>query len=206
VTEEIDHARRHFLTVATTVVGATGVILAAVPFISSMEPSARAKALGSPVDIDITKIEPGGMIKAIWRGKPTWIVQRSPMVLAELPKNTPFLRDPASDEPQQPPYCKSEWRSIKPGLFVVVGICTHLGCSPLYRPQPGDSDIASSWPGGFFCPCHGSKYDLAGRVFKGVPAPLNLPVPIHHYVNDNIIRIGENMPGVKSSWNEPLVW
>jgi ubiquinol-cytochrome c reductase iron-sulfur subunit len=170
--EEIDESRRHFLTLATVVAGAVGTVMVAVPFVSSMEPSARAKALGGPVDIDISKIEPGGQVKAKWRGKPVWVVQRSQATVAGLTKLDGLLRDPSSKEPQQPNYCDNEYRSIKPDLFVVVGICTHLGCSPLYKPQPADPDVSMDWPGGFFCPCHGSKYDLAGRVFKGVPAPL----------------------------------
>jgi len=206
MSEEIDTSKRHFLTVATVVVGSVGVVMAAVPFVSSMEPSARAKSLGGPVDIDISKIEPGGMIKAKWRGKPAWVVQRPQAALNELPKNDALLRDPHSDELQQPSYAKNEWRAIKPELFVVIGICTHLGCSPLYVPQPGDPSVGRSWPGGFFCPCHGSKYDLAGRVFKNVPAPLNLPVPLHFYVNDKVIRIGENPKGSSSKYTEPLVW
>ncbi|MDE2090972.1 MAG: ubiquinol-cytochrome c reductase iron-sulfur subunit [Gammaproteobacteria bacterium] len=206
MSEEIDTSKRHFLTVATVVVGSVGVVMAAVPFVSSMEPSARAKSLGGPVDIDISKIEPGGMIKAKWRGKPAWVVQRPQTALNELPKNDALLRDPDSDEPQQPAYAKNEWRSIKPELFVVIGICTHLGCSPLYVPQPGDPSVGPTWPGGFFCPCHGSKYDLAGRVFKNVPAPLNLPVPRYYYASDQVIRIGEDPKGSKSTWTEPLVW
>ncbi len=206
MSEEIDTSKRHFLTVATVVVGSVGVVMAAVPFVSSMEPSARARSLGGPVDIDISKIEPGGMIKAKWRGKPTWVVQRPQAVLNQLPKNDLLLRDPDSDEPQQPAYAKNEWRAIKPELFVVIGICTHLGCSPLYVPEPGDPSVGPTWPGGFFCPCHGSKYDLAGRVYKNVPAPLNLPVPRHYYVTDKVIRIGEDPKDSKSSWREPLVW
>jgi ubiquinol-cytochrome c reductase iron-sulfur subunit len=206
MSEEIDKSKRHFLTVATVVVGSVGVVMAAVPFVSSMEPSARAKSLGGPVDIDVSKIEPGGMIKAKWRGKPTWVVQRSQTALKQLPSNDSLLRDPDSDEPQQPPYAKNEWRSIRPELFVVIGICTHLGCSPLYVPQPGDPSVGPSWPGGFHCPCHGSLYDLAGRVFKNVPAPLNLPVPRHFYASDKVVRIGEDPQGSNSSWREPLVW
>jgi ubiquinol-cytochrome c reductase iron-sulfur subunit len=206
MSEEIDYSKRHFLTVATVVVGSVGVVMAAVPFVSSMEPSARAKSLGGPVDIDISKIEPGAMIKAKWRGKPTWVVQRPPTVLDQIPKNDALLRDPDSDEPQQPAYAKNPVRSIKPELFVVIGICTHLGCSPLYVPEPGDPSVGSTWPGGFFCPCHGSKYDLAGRVYKNVPAPFNLPVPRHRYVTDKVIRIGEDPKDSKSTWTEPLVW
>ncbi len=206
MSEEIDKSKRHFLTVATVVVGAVGVVMTAVPFVSSMEPSARALALGGPVDIDISKIEPGAMIRAKWRGKPTWVVQRPQAVLSELPKNDPRLRDPDSNELQQPVYAKNGWRSIKPELFVVIGICTHLGCTPLYVPQPGDPSVGPTWPGGFHCPCHGSLYDLAGRVFKNVPAPLNLPVPMHFYVNDKVIRIGENPKGSTSKYTVPLVW
>jgi ubiquinol-cytochrome c reductase iron-sulfur subunit len=206
MSEEIDNSKRHFLTVATVVVGSVGVVMAAVPFVSSMEPSARAKSLGGPVDIDVSKIEPGAMIKAKWRGKPTWVVQRPPAALNVLPKNDPLLRDPDSEEPQQPAYAKNAVRSIRPELFVVIGICTHLGCSPLYVPEPGDPSVGPTWPGGFFCPCHGSKYDLAGRVYKNVPAPFNLPVPRHRYVTDKVIRIGEDPKDSKSTWTEPLVW
>ncbi|MDE2197077.1 MAG: ubiquinol-cytochrome c reductase iron-sulfur subunit [Gammaproteobacteria bacterium] len=206
MSEEIDKARRHFLTVATVVAGAVGTVMAAVPLVSSMEPSARTKALGGPVDIDVSKIEPGSVVKAKWRQKPVWVVQRSQPTLAELPKNDSLLRDPTSDQTQQPPYCKNAWRSIKPELLVIVPICTHLGCIPLYRPEPGDPGLGTTWPGGFFCPCHGSKYDLAGRVFFNVPAPLNLPVPVHRYLNDKVLRIGEDPLGVHSSWTSPEVW
>lgn len=206
MSEEIDKSKRHFLTVATVVVGSVGVVMATVPFVSSMEPSARAKALGGPVDIDVSKLEQGGVVKVKWRGKPVWVVQRSPAVIAELPKNAALLRDPDSAEPQQPAYCDNLSRSIKPELFVVVPICTHLGCIPLYRPELGDPSLGATWPGGFFCPCHGSKYDLAGRVFKNVPAPLNLPVPRYFYVNDKVIRIGEDPKGATSNWRQPLVW
>lgn len=206
MSEEIDQSRRHFLTVATTVVGATGVVLTAIPFVSSMEPSAKALAQGAPVDVDISKIEPGALVKAYWRGKPIWIMNRPQSALDQLPKNDSELRDPHSDEPQQPAYCRNSTRSIKPGTFVLVPICTHLGCIPLYRPDPGDPSIGPNWPGGMHCPCHGSLYDLAGRVFKNVPAPLNLPVPIHRYLNDHVVRIGENPKDSSSSWAKPLVW
>jgi ubiquinol-cytochrome c reductase iron-sulfur subunit len=189
--EEINESRRHFLTVATVVAGAVGTVMVAVPFVASMEPSARAKALGGPVDIDISKIEPGGQVKAKWRGKPVWVVQRPQTAISSLAGVDGLLRDPKSKEDQQPAYCQNEYRSIKPELFVVVGICTHLGCSPLYKPQPADPEVGMDWPGGFFCPCHGSKYDLAGRVFKGVPAPLNLQVPPYTFLSDAAIRVGE---------------
>lgn len=191
MSDEIDDSRRHFLTVATVVAGAVGTVMVAVPFVSSMEPSARAKALGGPVEIDVSKIEPGAQIKAKWRGKPVWVVQRPQTVVDGLSKLDTRLRDPASKEDQQPADCKNEYRSIKPELFVVVGICTHLGCSPRYAPQPEDPSVGMDWPGGFFCPCHGSKYDMAGRVFKGVPAPLNLQVPPYKFLNDGLIRVGE---------------
>jgi ubiquinol-cytochrome c reductase iron-sulfur subunit len=181
MSDDIDQSRRHFLTVATVVVGAAGAVMAAVPFISSMEPSARAKALGGPVDIDISKIEPGGQIKAKWRGKPTWVVQRGGDAVAGLKKLDARLRDPDSKEDQQPKYCKNEYRSVKPELFVVVGICTHLGCSPLYKPTPNDPEVSMDWPGGFFCPCHGSRFDLAGRVFDGSPASVNLRIPPYSF-------------------------
>lgn len=191
--EEIDQSRRHFLTVATVVAGAVGAVMTAVPFVSSMEPSARAKALGGPIDIDVSKIEPGGQIKAKWRGQPVWVVQRPQSAIDGLAKLDGLLRDPASKEAQQPANCTNEYRSLKPELFVVVGICTHLGCSPLYKPQPADPEVGLDWPGGFFCPCHGSKYDLAGRVFKGVPAPLNLKVPPYKYGSDTVIHVGEEV-------------
>ncbi|MGH8373067.1 MAG: ubiquinol-cytochrome c reductase iron-sulfur subunit [Gammaproteobacteria bacterium] len=206
MSQEIDQNRRHFLTVATTVVGATGVVLTAVPFVSSMEPSAKALAQGAPVDVDISKIESGALIKARWRGKPIWIMNRPQSALAQLPKNDPLLRDPNSDQPQQPAYCKNTNRSLKPGTFVLVPICTHLGCIPLYRPNPGDPGIGPNWPGGMHCPCHGSLYDLAGRVFKNVPAPLNLPVPKHRYLDNRVIRIGEDPKDSNSNWTKPLVW
>ncbi len=191
-TEDVDLNRRHFLTVATTVVGGVGAVMAAVPFVSSMQPSARAKAMGAPVDIDISKLQPGAMLKVKWRGKPVWAVQRPQAALDRLPGLDDRLRDPKSQEPQQPPYCQNESRAIKSHVFIVVGICTHLGCSPSYRPEVAPEDLGPEWEGGFFCPCHGSRYDLAGRVYKGVPAPLNLQVPSHRYVTDTVIRIGED--------------
>jgi ubiquinol-cytochrome c reductase iron-sulfur subunit len=184
--------RRRFLTAATSVVGAVGVGFALVPFISSMQPSAKARAAGAPVRADISKLEPGQMIRVKWRGKPVWLVKRTDDMLEELPKLDSELRDPASEQPQQPPYAQNEYRSIKPEILVTVGICTHLGCSPTYRPDVGAADLGADWPGGFFCPCHGSRFDLAGRVFKGVPAPLNLEVPPHRYLSDNEVLIGED--------------
>jgi ubiquinol-cytochrome c reductase iron-sulfur subunit len=187
--EDIDYSRRHFLTIGAGVVGAAGVAAVVTPFVASMEPSRRAAAAGAPVEIDVSKIEPGAIIRVTWRGKPTWCVQRPQTVLKRLPTVDGRLRDPQSKQPQQPSYCQNKYRSIKPHLFVVIGICTHLGCVPDYKPKVGS--VSPSWPGGFHCPCHGSKYDLAGRVFQGVPAPLNLQVPDYRFATDTVIRVGE---------------
>ena len=185
--------RRRFLTAATTVVGAVGVGFVLVPFISSMQPSAKARAAGAPVRADISKLEAGQMIRVKWRGKPVWLVRRTEEALEELPKLDPELEDPNSLEPMQPEYAQNGYRSIKPEVLVAVGICTHLGCSPTYRPDVGAADLGGAdWKGGFFCPCHGSKFDLAGRVYKGVPAPLNLEVPPHRYLSDVELVIGED--------------
>ena len=192
-TDGVDTSRRRFLTAATTVVGAVGAVGAAVPFVASMWPSARAQAAGAPVEADISKLEPGAKMTVEWRGKPVWLVHRTQQNLDDLPKNDPYLRDPKSEvESQQPPYCKNEYRSIKPEYLVLVGICTHLGCSPTYRPEIAPADLGPNWLGGFFCPCHGSRFDLAGRVFQGVPAPINLQVPPHMYLSDTRILIGQD--------------
>ena len=184
--------RRRFLTAATTVVGAVGVGFALVPFVSSMQPSAKARAAGAPVRADISKLEPGQMIRVKWRGKPVWLVRRTDEMLESLATLVPELRDPDSVEPMQPEYAQNEFRSIRPEVLVTVGICTHLGCSPTYRPDVGAADLGADWLGGFFCPCHGSRFDLAGRVYKGVPAPLNLEIPPHRYLSDNELVIGED--------------
>ncbi len=184
--------RRRFLTAATTVVGAVGVGFALVPFVSSMQPSAKARAAGAPVRADISKLEPGQMIRVKWRGKPVWLVKRTDEMLESLATLIPDLRDPDSEQPQQPEYAQNEFRSIRPEILVTVGICTHLGCSPTYRPDVGAADMGADWLGGFFCPCHGSRFDLAGRVYKGVPAPLNLEIPPHRYLSDNELVIGED--------------
>lgn len=191
--EGVDLKKRRFLTAATTVVGAVGVGFVAVPFLASWSPSERAKALGAPEEADISKLEPGGLLRVKWRGKVTWVVYRTEENLTELPTLDDLLADPNSEVPQQPEYCKNPTRSIKPTYFVAIGICTHLGCSPTYRPDVGAADLGGdSWKGGFFCPCHGSKFDLAGRVYKGVPAPTNLVVPPHTYLTDTLILIGED--------------
>lgn len=187
---KINNSRRKFLTIATTVVGGIGIGFAAIPFISSWLPSAKAKAMGAPVDIDTDSIEEGQKITLEWRGQPIFIIRRSKNNLEKLSTLTDKLRDPSSKEQQQPKYATNIYRSIKPEIFVVIGICTHLGCVPLYKPKQGEVD--SNWIGGFFCPCHGSRFDLAGRVFKGVPAPCNLVIPPHKYLNKQILRVGED--------------
>ena len=190
--KEVNLKRRRFLIAATTVVGGVGAAFAAVPFISSMQPSQRARAMGAPVEADISKLEPGQMIRVKWRGKPVWIVERTPEMLEDLPGLTGELRDPESLESEQPDYARNEYRSIKPEILVCIGICTHLGCSPTYRPDVAPADLGADWKGGFFCPCHGSTFDMAGRVYKSVPAPLNLPVPPHRYLSDSQILVGED--------------
>jgi ubiquinol-cytochrome c reductase iron-sulfur subunit len=192
-TDGVDLTRRHFLTVATTVVGGVGVVAAAVPFVASMQPSARARAAGAPVEVDISKIEAGGIAMVEWRGKAVAVVRRTPEMLERTRAlGESILRDPESQEAQQPEYAANELRSIKPEIFVVVSNCTHLGCSPSYRPEVAPTDLGRDWRGGFFCPCHGSKFDLAGRVYRSVPAPLNLLVPPHRFLNDTTLLIGED--------------
>ena len=188
----VDTSKRWFLTKAATMVGAAGAVMAAVPVISSMQPSEKAQAAGAPVEIDITRLEPGQLIRVMWRGKPVWIVQRSQEALSSLAKLEPKLRDPKSEESEQPATAKNEYRSFKPEILVALGVCTHLGCSPTYRPEVAPADLGPEWLGGFFCPCHGSSFDLAGRVYKGVPAPRNLDIPPHQYLSDTRLLIGEN--------------
>lgn len=189
-----DHGRRKFLVGATTVVGAAGVAAVVTPFILSMLPSARAKAAGAPVEVDVSKVEPGMMMTQEWRGQPVWIVNRTPEMLAQLGKNNALLSDPDSASSEQPEFCKNPNRSSAehPNLLVTVGICTHLGCSPVDKMKMGEaSGMGSDWPGGFFCPCHGSKYDLSGRVFKSMPAPLNLRIPPYTFLSEGRLLIGE---------------
>ncbi|MBP7881816.1 MAG: ubiquinol-cytochrome c reductase iron-sulfur subunit [Candidatus Methylopumilus sp.] len=193
--QEVDQSKRKFLIAATSVVGGAAVATVAVPFVTSMLPSERAKAAGAPVEADISKIEPGSMITVEWRGKPVWIVNRNKEMLDTLSKHDASLSDPKLEVvSQQPDYCNNAARAIKPNIMVLVGICTHLGCSPSPKLQTG-ADMGAEWPGGFFCPCHGSKFDLAGRVFKGSPAPINLVVPPHKYLSDSILLIGEDGKG-----------
>jgi len=188
----VDNKRRRVLIAATSVVGAVGIGYVAVPFIASMNPSAKARAAGAPVEAHIGKLEPGAMLRVKWRGKPVWVVSRTEEMLAALPELDPQLADPNSEASDQPEYCKNGTRSIKPRFLVAVGICTHLGCAPTYRPEVAPADLGPEWKGGFFCPCHGSRYDLAGRVYKDVPAPLNLVIPKHTYLSDTTILIGED--------------
>ncbi len=185
----VDTGRRRFLTAATAVVGGAGAVAVAVPFIKSWNPSAKAKAAGAPVEVNISKVEPGQLIRVEWRGKPVWVVRRNKDIMDELQNHDNQLRDPNSEEDQQPPYAKNPNRSIKPEIFIAVGICTHLGCSPTYEHDKFEQYVEGV-RSGFFCACHGSKYDMAGRVFQDVPAPLNLVVPPHHYVDDNTVLIG----------------
>ena len=188
--DRIDRNRRHFLVVATAVTGAVGVGAAAIPFLSSLKPSARAQALGAPVEVPLGSIQPGEMVRVLWRGRLVFVLRRDESMLQHLQDAPEDLRDPNSDVvEQQPDYARNPTRSVKPEYLVVEGSCTHLGCAPLedfeVRPSEG-------WHGGFFCPCHGSKFDLAGRVYKGVPAPSNLRVPPHRFVRDDLILIGQD--------------
>ncbi len=195
---EVDTKKRRFLIIATSVVGGAGAAVTAVPFVMSLWPSARAKAAGAPVEIEIGKIEPGQLITIEWRGKACWVLNRTQPMLASLPKLNSVLADPNSSVPQQPAYCKNEHRSIKDTFWIAVGICTHLGCSPTFRPEVGPADLGPEWLGGFFCPCHQSKFDLAGRVYKGMPAPTNLVVPPHKYLSDTKIVLGIGADGKDS--------
>ncbi|MEZ8142613.1 ubiquinol-cytochrome c reductase iron-sulfur subunit [Enterovibrio norvegicus FF-33] len=185
----VNSGRRRFLTLSTAVVGGVGAAAVAVPFIKSWNPSAKAKAAGAPVEVDVSKVEEGQLIRVIWQGKPVWIVRRSEQTLETLNEIGDKLRDPDSLEPQQPEYITNTYRSIKPELFVAVGLCTHLGCSPTYLPDSFGEQVEGV-TSGFFCPCHGSKFDMAGRVFQSVPAPLNLVVPPYTYLNDKRILVG----------------
>ena len=190
MTEKIDQGRRQLLTAATALTGAAGVAFAAVPFLASWKPSARAKALGAPVEIDISKLEPGALLKVEWRGKPVWVVRRTPEMIQSLVGLDGLLADPASRASDQPDYAQNEARAVRQEFLVVLGVCTHLGCAPLSRFARGDAELGADWPGGFYCPCHGSKFDLAGRVYKGAPAPTNLPVPPYSFLDDNHILVG----------------
>ena len=198
IQEGVDKSKRQFLTTALSVVGAVGTGYLAVPFLSQMQPSAKAMAAGAPVEVDISKMEAGQLIRIAWRGKPVWVLNRTPEVLATLVTLDSKLADPQSAESNQPELSKNSLRSIKPEIFVAVGLCTHLGCSPTFRPEVAPNDLGPDWKGGFFCPCHGSWFDLAGRVYRGVPAPTNLEVPPYRYITDNLIIIGEDSEASKA--------
>jgi ubiquinol-cytochrome c reductase iron-sulfur subunit len=192
---KVDCGRRRLL-VATAAAGGVAGIVTVVPFVASMMPSERAKSAGAPVEADISKLVPGQMMTVEWRGKPVWIINRTPEMIASLKKVDEKVSDPNSEKTQQPDYCKNETRSIKPEIMVLVGICTHLGCSPSEKFKAGaESGVDPDWVGGFLCPCHGSTFDLAGRVYKGKPAPINLEVPQHMYLSDARILIGEDKKG-----------
>lgn len=194
----INEGRRNFLIGATSVVGSAGVVGVAIPFLGSWNPSARALAAGAPIKVDISKLKPGDIMGPIpaWRDKPIFVVYRTAEMLSTLNADNSRLADPASAEEQQPSYAQNETRSIKPNILVLLGICTHLGCSPKFRPVIAPADFDPKWKGGFYCPCHGSKFDLAGRVYSGVPAPTNLEVPPHYFESDSVLVIGEDQGAV----------
>ena len=198
VRDNVDEKRRRLLLVATAAAGAAATAGVAAPFLASWFPSAKALAAGAPIEADISKMEPGQQITLEWRGKPVWVLRRTPEMLQKLAQNAPLLTDPDSKEAKQPAYVKGAERSIKPEIFVVEGVCTHLGCSPTLKKEVGAaSDMGADWPGGYYCPCHNSRFDLAARVFKGSPAPTNLAVPPHHFAGagDSMVVIGEDPKG-----------
>lgn len=187
-----DPKRRRLLVGGASAVGGAGALALVLPMLGSMSPSARAKAAGAPVEVDISKLTPGQMITVEWRGKPVWVVSRTEETLKQLETRVDRLSDPDSEVEMQPVYAQNSARAIRPETLVIVGICTHLGCSPTYRPEIAPADLGNDWDGGFFCPCHGSRFDMSGRVYAGVPAPTNLEVPPYRYVDDNIIIVGED--------------
>ncbi len=191
--EPVDPKRRQFLLTSAGILGGIGALCALKPLVSSWMPSAAAVASGAPVEVDLSQIEPGQQVVVEWRGKPVWIIRRTSAMLEQLQQDTTRLRDPDSLVNQQPSYANNYYRSIRPEYLVLIGICTHLGCSPKYKPF--EAELGPDWPGGFFCPCHGSTFDLAGRVFKNVPAPINLAVPPYRFVSDTRIIIGEEEEG-----------
>jgi ubiquinol-cytochrome c reductase iron-sulfur subunit len=196
VRDDVDEKRRRLLLIATGLASGAAGVGVAIPFAASWLPSARALAAGAPVDADISRIESGQQVTFEWRGKPVWILKRTPEMLDQLPKHDALLVDPESKDSDQPAYVKSPGRSIKPEIFVAVGVCTHLGCSPTLKKEIGAaSDMGAEWPGGYYCPCHNSRFDLAARVFKGSPAPKNLVIPPHRYASDTVIVIGEDTKG-----------
>jgi len=194
MSDQINSGRRKVI-VITAAAGACAGVTAALPFAASMLPSERAKALGAPVEADVSALAPGEMQILEWRGKPVWIVRRTPEMLAGIKKSEANLADPKSEVPQQPDYAQNEFRSIKDEYAVLVGVCTHLGCSPQLKSVDAQAEMGADWSGGFYCPCHGSKFDLAGRVYKGAPAPINLQVPPYTYLSDTKILIGDDTKG-----------
>ncbi len=186
---------RRKLVLAASAAGSAAAVGSAIPFVASMAPSERARSAGAPVEVDFSRLAPGNLMTVEWRGMPVWILHRTPAMVERLEKLDALLLDPASKKPQQPEYTRNPWRSRKPEFLVAVGICTHLGCVPSYRGDVAPADLGADWPGGFHCPCHGLKFDLAGRVFKRVPAPSNLVVPRHKYLADTRLLIGEDESG-----------
>jgi len=192
MSEEASVSRRRFLTVATSVTGVVGLALTAAPFIASFRPSTRAQALGAPVTVDISKLDEGAMVRIVWRGQPVWVLRRSKDMLKRLADGTLPLKDPQSNESIQPAFARNEWRALRPDYLVVIGNCTHLGCAPLERFEVAPADLGPDWVGGFFCPCHGSRFDLSARVMDGSPAPTNLTIPPYRFVGDELIIVGED--------------
>jgi ubiquinol-cytochrome c reductase iron-sulfur subunit len=195
MTDNVDRSKRRLLIAATTAAGGVAAAGATAPFVLSLMPSERAKAAGAPIEVDISTIQPGAMLSVEWQGKPVWIVRRTKEMLDLLPKHDNELVDPNSSVQQQPEYCNNPTRSVKPEYLVVLGVCTHLGCSPTFRPEFAPADLGANWAGGWFCPCHGSRFDLAARVFKGVPAPTNLIIPPHKYLSETRLLIGDDSKG-----------
>jgi ubiquinol-cytochrome c reductase iron-sulfur subunit len=192
MTDDANLGRRHFLAVATAVTGGVGLVAAAVPFVASFRPSARAQALGAPVEVDISKVEPGALVKVEWRGRAIMILHRTVDMLGGLASVEGELADPGSEESLQPSYARNAHRSLRPEFLIIEGVCTHLGCAPTPRFDVAPADLGADWRGGFYCPCHGSKFDLAGRVYRGFPAPTNLSVPPHRFLTESALLIGSD--------------
>ena len=184
--------RRKFLSIATSLTSAVGGIFAVGAFVSTFQPSKKAKALGASIKVSLSKLEPGSIIKVIYRGKPIWVLRRTNQMISELDNENAYLRDPESDLSIQPDFAKNKFRSQNPEFFVVEGVCTHLGCAPIEKFAIAPADMGPDWKGGFYCPCHGSKFDLSGRVYAGVPAPSNLRVPAHTFIDETTLLVGEN--------------